>query len=75
MVTDFITVREAARLLSTSKQSVIRLCRSGKIAYNQDGKWFRVRLDSLKLYIHNTFYEQKKLEQTNHPGHPSQLKK
>lgn len=60
-MTDMIPVREAARLLDCSGKQVIRLCRAGKISYNQDGRWFRVRLTSLKLYIHNTHFEQKNM--------------
>lgn len=61
MSSDLITVAEAARMLSMSSKHVIRLCRSGKISHHQEGRWIRVSSDSVKLYLHNTHFDKKKL--------------
>lgn len=59
MITDLITVREAARMLSMSGKNVLKLCKAGKLSYHQDGRWLRIPRDSIRLYMHNTYFEQK----------------
>jgi len=68
MGVELLTVRETARMLSMSGRNVLKLCRAGKISFHQDGRWFRIPRESVMLYMHNTYFEQKKLQSSGTSG-------